>query len=371
MKHIFRTNSKGQFDIKLDETVIEDVREITSIKLKFMLKGYRNAYVTVGPITESHAQRDESVEIQNNTYMERLKVFLVPESFESLGLVLESFKIDKDLSLFEKGNLVQSSSPFKNQTGLSYFHVPDDLGILKRLAGERHTSGSNVMYERVFLEVKPLIITMSDMASQSKDIIENTALKKIFSDNTGIELFKVIIPAGKSFTSNLKGLSDDDIRLRINTFRLMGEMLKSLEQEKAADPMLRRALKKYGTLFRGFFEPVFTLTVRNNSNCDYILKQITVEIKEVEEYLGEEEKGKIPIVAIYDIPIEPKVGTTEVAMDPELRIFPKESTRGPDVLSFNIRLIPQTPYLHSYLMRFKILTDKNAEISTPFFVIDM
>ena len=370
-EHIFRTNSKGQIDIRLNEAIIEDVREITSIKLKFILRGYRDAYITVGPIAKSHAESAESAEIKENTYKERLKVFLVPQSLDPLGLILESFKIDQNLSIFKKGNLVQSPSPFKNQTGLSYFHIPDDLGTLKRLAGERHTSGSNVHYERVFREVKPLIIAMFDMALQRKGVIENMVLKKIFSDNTGIELFKVVIPAGKSFTSNLEELSDDDIRLRIHTFRLMGEMLRSLGQEEAAAPMLKRALKKYGTLFRGFFEPVFTITIRNNSKYDYILKQITVEIKEVVMYAGGEEKGKIPIAAIYDIPIEPKAGITEIAMDPELRIFPKGSTKRPDVLSFKIRLIPQTPYLHSYLMRFKILTDRNTEISTPFFVIDM
>lgn len=369
-RRFFRTDDKGMFNFVLDESFIEDIREITSIKFQFSRQDYKDAYMTIGPITKSNAKRKESVEIEDETYIEKLEVSLIPESFDFAGIILESFEIDEKLSIFKEGNLVQSPSPFKN-SGLSYFHVPDDFDTLKMLAGKRYTAGSNPHFERIFWEIKPLIIAMSDMALKREDVVQSPTLKKVFSDTTGIELFKVIIPAGKSFTTDLEGLSDEDIRLRIHTFRLIGLIIKNLEQDDTIDPVLKKALTKYKILFNGLFEPVFIITIRNNSKHDYILKHITVEVKEVELYMGEEEKGKIPIAAIYDIPIEPKVGITKIAMNPELHISPKTSDAGSDIISFKIRLLPETPYLHSYLMRFKILTDRNVEISTPFFVIDM
>ena len=154
----------------------------------------------------------------------------------------------------------------------------------------------------------------------------------------------------------------------------MGRILNSLKQQTLT-PELRQAIRTYENLFRGFFQPVFTLTIRNDGRRSYVFREIVTEIKRTMMWAGEDDKAKIPIAATYDIDVKPELGVglykTSIPMEPELRIYPSGSTDGPDVISFNIRLNPQSPYLHYYLMRFRIVTDDNKEIATPLFEIDM
>ena len=60
----------------------------------------------------------------------------------------------------------------------------------------------------------------------------------------------------------------------------------------------------------------------------------------------------------YDIFIQPQVGVPTIELDPPLRLYEAGDPGGRDLVRFQVRLNPLTPYLHYYKMRLVLLTSR-------------
>ena len=161
--HISLSAEDGAYNLKLDKGVIEDIDEVTALKIKFWKDGYVPVAITVGPIVEDWAEREGAIVTKEGAYVITRDISLRPVSYVPSGLEITRLNVATKYTIFREDNLERSPSPFRGKGPMRYFRVPDDIKTLKSLAGQRHQPGQNPVFERVHGEVRPLMVALMEL----------------------------------------------------------------------------------------------------------------------------------------------------------------------------------------------------------------
>lgn len=319
--------------------------EIDKLALTFSANGYHDSYLSIGPLRD----------VRGSFHSEHV-LYLLPKQSEISDVRIASLRLSKGRTIFQE----MSSPPTR-------FAVPRELRKIKHAFGTANYDPRSLLVKQAAKQVEP-VIRYIVMAASVRPL--DPRIGVIVRDPTGYRLMRMIVPGGKSFTTNLETITDQDRWLRAETFRVVGSILDDAKGLPLS-PAMRLAIEKYGPLFRGFFEPVFSLDVENMGSDRYVIDKIMTEIVDVVVYTGPDEKARVPMKP-YDIFVEPKVGVSEIELDDEpLRIYEAGDPAGRDLVRFQVRINPMTPYLHYYKMRFVLLTSDHKFLTTNYFEIDM
>jgi len=332
---------KYKFEISASELRFDQVYRLA---LKFSANGYHDFNLSIGPLKD----------VRESFHTEHV-IYLLPKHNQITDVRIASLRLSKGRTIFQEKSGAQKR-----------FAVPREFSEIKFAMGKANYDPNSFLVKQAIKKVEPVIrYIMTAVSFRPLD----PRIGYIFSDHTGIRLMRMIVPGGKSFTTNLEKITDQDRWLRAETFRVVGSILDDAEK-LSLPPEMRLDIQKYGPLFRGYFEPVLSLDVENLQSKRYVVNKIRLEIDDVEVYLGPEEKAGVPIQT-YDIFIQPQVGVYTIDLDPPLRLYGAGDLAGRDLVSFRVRLNPITPYLHYYKMRFVLLTSDHKFLTTNYFEIDM
>lgn len=337
------SDGMGKYKFELSASELS-YGEISTLALKFSANGYHDSYLSIAPLRD----------VRGSFHSEHA-IYLLPKQNEIPDVKIASLRVSKRRTIFKE----DSSAP-------KHFAVPRELSEIKFAMGKANYDPSSFLVKQAIKQVGPVIrYIMTAVSFRPLD----PRIGYIFSDHTGYRLIRMIVPGGKSFTTNLEKITDQDRWLRAETFRVVGSILDDAEK-LSLPPAMRLAIKKYGPLFRGYFEPVLSLDVENLESERYVINKIRVEIVDVEVYLGPEEKAGVPMQT-YDIFVQPQVGVSTIELDPPMRLYGAGDPAGRDLVRFQVRLNPLTPYLHYYKMRLVLLTSDHKFVTTNYFEIDM
>jgi hypothetical protein len=334
----------GKYLFELNASELLSPKIIYKLALKFSAHGYHDAYQSIGPLDDV-----------KGPFQTEQTVSLLPKRQELPDVRVASLRLNKARTIFQE------------QPGArKRFAVPRDLNEIKFAFGNANYDPMSSMVRRAMHEVEPLVRYI--MTAASARPLE-PRIGHVFSDQSGHRLIRMIVPGGKSFTTDLQKITDQDRWLRAETFRVVGSILDDAGT-LALPPATRSAIDKYGPLFRGYFEPIWVLEVENRGPDRHVINRTRLEIPDVEVYMGPEEKAGVPMQT-HDIFVEPRVGISTSDLKTPLPIDGAKGPQGSGLVSFQVRLNSLTPYLHYYRMRFVLLTSDHKYIMTDYFEIDM
>ncbi|MCK4821127.1 hypothetical protein KA005_35510, partial [bacterium] len=324
--------------------IYEFTERIYKLTLRVSASGYHESLVSI-----------EGLEDASYPFESQHTVYLRSKQSELHEVKVRSLHLYEDRTIFRE---VEGER--------KRFEVPDQLGEIKRALGRANWNPNDVNVRQAIEKLQPVtgyVITAAGYRPLDPRV------GYIFSDHSGYRLLRMICPGGKSFTTGLDKLTDEDRWLRAQTFRVVGSILDESE-ELSLPPHLRLAIKEYGPLFRGHFEPLLVLELENRGSALHVIDQVIAEISDVEMYLGPDEKAGVSLQT-HDIFVEPKVGAVQSRLAMPITLYPSGDLEGRDIIRFLVRLNPLTPYLHYWRMRFVLITSENRFVATDYFEIDM
>ncbi len=338
------SDETGTYKFELHASEVRYGDNISKLTLIISANDYHDSYLSIGPLKN----------VKGSFQSEHVS-YLLPKQREIPDVRISSLRVSKTRTIFQE-----------RPGAKKRFSVPPDLNEMKFAFARANYDPTNIMVRRATRQVEPVIQYIM-IAASFRPL--DPKIGYVFSDHSGIRLIRMIMPGGKSFTTDLEKITDQDRWLRAETFRVVGSILDDVDTSDL-EPAERLAIEKYGPLFRGYFEPVLLLDVENQGQDRYVINRIMLEITDANIYMGPEEKARVPMQT-YDIFVEPRVGISTIELNTPLRIYGAKDPQGRDLISFQVRLNPLTPYLHHYKMRFVLLTSDHKFVMTDYFEIDM